>query len=64
MTNYEDWENLGFHYEVQGRYEYWAIDLYYGKSCQRHVESFKTKKLANSVCNALNEALRLGKKET
>jgi len=42
-------------FKVEGRNGYWAIDEYLGDSCQRHVESFKTQKQANSVCSYLND---------
>lgn len=41
-------------FQVQGRNGYYAIDKYKNHQCLRHVESFKTRKLANSVASELN----------
>ena len=59
-----DKHDKGYVYEVQGRYDYYAIDLYKDGQCLRAVEAFRTRKQANSVCGELNEAYRLGIRET
>ena len=45
-------------FEVQGRNGYYSIDEYRGESCQRFVDSFKTRKLANAVASELNNLAR------
>lgn len=49
-------------WEVQGRYEYWAVDEHREGSTAVYgtVDTFKTKKQATTVANALNAAYRRG----
>jgi len=51
-----------YRYEVGGRNGYHGIDLYDGESCVEFINSFKSKKVAESVCSNLNQALKLGGK--
>jgi len=41
-------------FRVEGRNNYYAIDRYLGESCERHVDSFKTRKQANLTAGYLN----------
>lgn len=47
-------------YRVQGRYEYWAIDRYKNGEMYGTVDIFRTRKLATSVANELNNAYAAG----
>lgn len=47
-------------YMVQKRYDYWAIDVYQDDSMLRTIQTFKTKKMAENIANALNEAYYAG----
>lgn len=53
--------DLKLSYHVEGRNDYYAIDEYANtdgssnEGCVRHVESFKTRKQANSVCGQMQD---------
>lgn len=49
-----------YEFRVQGRYEYWAIDLYRNRSLVRCIERFKTRKQANLIATELNNAYQQG----
>jgi hypothetical protein len=53
----------GRHYAVQGRYDYYAIDLYIDDGLRRMVHEYGTKKLANLMAGEMNDAYEAGKRD-
>jgi hypothetical protein len=47
-------------YRVAGRYEYWAVDVYIDNGMHGTVDTFRTRKQAQIVANALNAAYSYG----